>query len=185
MKTYFILSALVIIISLTLAVACVFDWNDDQSKAYEDKHEIWADSLTGLTWQVEPSGDHMTWDDAKTYCNNLSLGGDDDWRLPTISELRSLIRGCNVTETGGACGVMDDCLDSSCWDDPCGGCESLAGPGSGGAYWPSGMSGEIGWYWSSSPVYIDGGYRAWLVDFSTGHVDYYYVDYGNGVRCVR
>ncbi len=143
------------------------------------------DAYENLMWQEPPSSDYMTWEDAIAYCENLGFDGHDDWRLPTISELRSLIRGCQWTVTGGACNVTDDCLDSSCWNDQCGGCDSLAGPGYGGAYWPDEMTGEISWYWSSSPV-ADIGNSAWYVDFGDGYVSYGTVDYnGYRARCVR
>jgi len=146
------------------------DSSDDDSANDDDTSgDTWTDSSSGLTWPVTPSSDYMTWDDAKTYCVSLTLAGGG-WHLPTISELRALIRGCDATVTGGACTATDECLDSSCWNDACGGCASLAGPGSGGAYWPDGMSGEIGKYWSSSPV-AGGGDNAWNVDFNDGSVN--------------
>jgi hypothetical protein len=73
-------------------------------------------SHDGLNWS-DASSNKMTWDEAITYCENL--GG----RLPTISELRTLIQNCPGTETGGECGVTDDCLSSDdCRTDPCDGC---------------------------------------------------------------
>jgi len=31
------------------------------------------------------------WKEANSYCENLVLGGRDDWRLPTAEELKSLV----------------------------------------------------------------------------------------------
>lgn len=56
------------------------------------KGTIWTDPLTGLTWQVNPASRKMKLKSAKSHCQNLSLGGNTDWRLPTKSELASLIR---------------------------------------------------------------------------------------------
>jgi formylglycine-generating enzyme required for sulfatase activity len=50
----------------------------------------WKDSKTGLEWQCE-SPDEMTWYEAQEYAESLSLGGRNDWRLPTLAELESLL----------------------------------------------------------------------------------------------
>ena len=49
-----------------------------------------TDNNTGLTWQQITSTETMTWEEAKEYCENLELGGYDDWRMPTPKELYSL-----------------------------------------------------------------------------------------------
>lgn len=46
-----------------------------------------TDNVTGLTWQQIPISETMSWEDAIEYCENLELGGYDDWRLPTAKEL--------------------------------------------------------------------------------------------------
>lgn len=49
------------------------------------------DNVTHLTWQQLVPGERYTWDDAQSYCANLSLAGHDDWRLPSVIELYSLV----------------------------------------------------------------------------------------------
>lgn len=48
-----------------------------------------TDYTSGLMWQ-KGEGGLKTWDAAASYCEALSLGGNDDWRLPNIKELQSL-----------------------------------------------------------------------------------------------
>ena len=143
----------------------------------------WTDPVTKLMWQVQAQDKIFTWQQAMDYCANLDLGGYSDWRLPTISELRSLIRGCDKTITGGACGVTDDCLKSSCRNDSCNGCDYDKGPAN-GCYWPDGMQGHCGWYWSSSSVAGDS-YCAWGVHFVYGVVFSFDGDHHSHARCVR
>jgi len=49
------------------------------------------DNVTGLEWQQDTAPGTYTWDQANTYCENLTLGGRSDWRLPTIKELSMLV----------------------------------------------------------------------------------------------
>jgi len=48
-----------------------------------------TDDNTGLVWQ-EGEGGQKTWEDAISYCEDLSLAGYTDWRLPNIKELESI-----------------------------------------------------------------------------------------------
>ena len=58
------------------------------------------DNITGLTWQQSSDTnkdgtinayDKMSYSHALSYCSNLKLGGFNDWRLPDIKTLYSLI----------------------------------------------------------------------------------------------
>jgi len=143
----------------------------------------WRDPKSGLTWQVTPTGGYMDWSTAKAHCAGLNLGDSMDWRLPTIGELRFLIRGCPATQSGGRCNIKKgDCLSWSCWDGSCRGCSNKGGPGK-GCYWPGEMQGECSWYWSSSVSATDA--IAWTVHFDNGSVFVTYSSNDRPVRCVR
>lgn len=51
---------------------------------------IVLDTKTNLMWQRSES-ELMTWQQAMKYAEKLRLGGYNDWRVPTIDELRTLI----------------------------------------------------------------------------------------------
>jgi len=50
----------------------------------------WTDSKTSLEWQCESAGE-MSWKEALEYAQSLSLGGNNDWRIPTVLELDTLV----------------------------------------------------------------------------------------------
>ena len=59
--------------------------------AYQDNGDgTVTDINTGLMWQQTP-GDKVTYDEAVSGAENFNLAGYDDWRMPTIKELYSLI----------------------------------------------------------------------------------------------
>lgn len=49
------------------------------------------DNITNLVWQKQDDATTRTWENAIRYCEDLSLGGYTDWRLPNIKELSSLV----------------------------------------------------------------------------------------------
>ena len=57
-----------------------------------------TDTSTGLMWQQSTSNsDILPWTAALSYCENLTLAGYTDWRLPNIKELRTIVdtQTCN------------------------------------------------------------------------------------------
>ena len=62
-----------------------------------------ADNCTGLMWQkdtadvngdgivIDDRTDTLQWCAALRYCDNLSFAGHDDWRLPNVRELQSIV----------------------------------------------------------------------------------------------
>ena len=47
------------------------------------------DSQTDLMWAPAPDSD-VDWNQADAHARGLKAGGHDDWRLPTVAELRTL-----------------------------------------------------------------------------------------------
>lgn len=140
------------------------------------------DSSSGLTWSARASS-NMKWQNAVDYCSSYSEGGLSGWHLPTISELRTLIKNCDGTVTGGSCGVADSCLSDSCMSGSCY-CASMEN--NGGYYSKLGDDDTIN-LWSSST--IKGALEiygiAWVVYFRSGYVFYNSKSSSYNVRCVR
>jgi hypothetical protein len=150
-----------------------------------------ADPASGLCWQDPPLAGPLNRNFAVDACAGLDHGGHDDWRLPAVHELISLLRGCvDGTATGdlspSACAAADPgCLDSSC-NTGCGACDYMGGPGDqpAGCYWDEILTGTCGACWSASPHATAAGI-GWVVSFGLGfaHTE----DDGTPalVRCVR
>jgi len=187
-KPFFSLIFICLVLVILSMVSCGDDDDDDDDDAPQ---EVWEDSSSGLIWQND-SACCYNWKNSKSYCKNLNWGGYNDWRLPSISELRSLIRGCEITEVGGACGVTNDCTNGdNCYNDLCNyGCMYGGGFGLDGCYWPLELKGNGNIFWSStensSPLVHKWSVEStWSVDFTDASVLYEEPSFKNNVRCVR
>ena len=57
------------------------------------------DNLTGLMWAKAASRHIYSWSGAKSHAQNSSLCGYNDWRSPTVNELRLLINYADKTSS--------------------------------------------------------------------------------------
>ena len=66
------------------------------------------DSETGLIWSGK-SAEKMHWADAIDYCKNINEGGKNDWRLPSIAVLETLVKQCGSSGySNGECSKFGD-----------------------------------------------------------------------------
>ena len=114
-----------------------------------------TDTSTGLMWQQATAPGTYTWEQALTYCENLTLpaGGYSDWRLPNRNELQSIVDYSRFSPS----------IDTTFF---------------------SGTVASNPYYWSSTThAFLT--YPAWYVDFNYGGVSLYDKNDGQFVRAVR
>ncbi len=157
----------------------------------------WTDPATGLTWDarpyVDPKTSEMTVKKAKQYCEDTTLGGFSDWRVPTLNELRTLVRDCKklicadascTTITESSCQATEANSTVKAWsDDNCRGmcseskgcssakiekCQPMSGSGQSGCYWPAEMGGSCGIHWSTTSQTSN---LLWVVDFASPTIE--------------
>ncbi len=63
----------------------------------DETHVTVQDHQILLEWQREGSADKQAWPAALAYCDLLEFGGYDDWRLPNVLELSSIIDESKTT----------------------------------------------------------------------------------------
>jgi hypothetical protein len=159
------------------------------------RSDCWYDSSTTLEWQNPGTAflpEVQELDGAIAHCSARGPG----WRVPTIDELRSLVRGCAIQQTGGACRVTGQCTSYDCWSPSCGFCEFLKGSGANRQYLPQELLEtdhkptleQESFYWSNTRVSDFSDPHYWFVKFSSASLDY---DRGGNdwksmrVRCTR
>ena len=171
-----------------LLVGGCYEPLDEHDKPASELHDCDGGKLdpsTGLCWQDPPPETALSWNEPSEYCDDLSWGGHSDWRLPTLSELRSLIRGCPDMETGGACNASDSCLEMECNDESCDGCSNLEGPHIGGCYWDPALNGSCNQVFVSSSFLPGNDSYIWSISFASGVISHNDWSWERSVRCVR
>ena len=69
-----------------------------------------TDLATGLMWQKGDSGAALSWEQGLAYAEGLSLGGHDDWRMPDVKELQTIVdytRAPDATDPGARGPALD------------------------------------------------------------------------------
>ena len=82
-------------------VRAVRSWKKEELAVLRPKQEALSsgtviDQATGLIWQKKPDGGELNWEDAKSYCRNLQLGGYSDWELPSKEVLEDMLGKKNL-----------------------------------------------------------------------------------------
>ena len=147
-------------------IACGGSGSGSFSLETENEHNVITGK--GLMWYYSDGSDplhplkQLSYSDSVKFCEDLDYAGHNDWRLPTIDELRGIVEGYSDLESGGRCKVSSKCLQMTCVikgqkdgnDTPCSNpeTETMQGNGPKGCYFDDVWGDFCGKYWSSSAV---------------------------------
>ena len=117
-----------------------------------------TDNATGLMWQQADSGTGMDWENALAYAETSTLAGHNDWRLPNIRELQSIVDYTHSPSAGDEAN-LGPAIDTDFF-------QITELPSSTTNY-----STDYGYFWSSTSAYFGTQspeyYYAWYVAFGT------------------
>ena len=76
-----------------------------------------TDLATGLIWQKADDGTTRNWEEALAYAEDLTLAGQDDWRLPNAKELQSIVDYTRAPDATGTAAIdpIFDISETESW----------------------------------------------------------------------
>ncbi|MDG4474673.1 Lcl C-terminal domain-containing protein [Thiovibrio frasassiensis] len=83
------LALLLLAVSLFSLQGCAGK-SSQQARLQSMDNSICQDTVSGRMWQIEKGPMAFSLAEAEQYVRSLNLGGYNDWRLPTVSELYDL-----------------------------------------------------------------------------------------------
>ncbi|MCP5092630.1 MAG: DUF1566 domain-containing protein [Gammaproteobacteria bacterium] len=121
-----------------------------------------TDNASGLMWDQTDSGSGLNWEDALAYAEAATTGGYDDWRLPNVKELQSII-DYTYSPSASDAASAGPAIDTTFFN--------ITALNAGTTdYEP-----DYGYFWSSTSAYFGGNsreyYYAWYVAFGTATND--------------
>ena len=123
---------------------------------------VWYDSATSLCWEIVPGNSDLAYSDAYDYCENATTGGYNDWKLPNVEQLRTLILGCPETETGGPCQDYPEIIEA------CYGCGIKDDTDENRCYWNELFGSQCtGRFWTTTRSYYE---RNTVIDFEEAFI---------------
>lgn len=145
-KYFLLLAAMVMLLALSCAQSLektdlphkeMSPQSQYETKCVNDQCVVY-DKTTQLFWQrgfmetAKTLGYAMTIKEALIYCDELQYGGYDDWRLPTLEEVRTKIYGCDKVFNTTLCGI-EALEEIETYVENCA-CATRKGPGEHGTY---------------------------------------------------
>ncbi|MCP4674574.1 MAG: DUF1566 domain-containing protein [Deltaproteobacteria bacterium] len=122
------------------------------------------ETFANLCWQYPYPDTDYTWQEAMDYCDNLTLAGHSDWRLPIRGTYLRILGMCDSFVSGGGAGYCNDCEHSTK-------CTAL-----------SGSCADHFWTSTSNDYFSD---FAWTARFDDGYFQTWDKTYSGKARCVR
>ena len=135
------------------------DCNGQTDDLIDISEDIIKDNENGLMWQKLKKDAPNEYPSAFNFCRDLEHAGYSDWRLPTVSEYKSILDNC----TSGIDGKCNNCSDSKK-------CSQM-------------FSEDKGWFWTSDEFNQQ---KSWSVNFDDGTIAHLFFEYyAVGARCIR
>lgn len=78
-------------LSVSIFLLVILSFSSGCSRKPNKSEPVFIDSKLNIMWAGKTSPEPLSWSEARTFARNLEYHGYTDWRLPTKSELESIV----------------------------------------------------------------------------------------------